>query len=131
MALGAGIDIIAISRMQSVLANSGAQAFLRKVYTPAERERVEQRPDSVVYLAKLFAAKKAIFKSFGIAGTADVRFSDIEIQDGEAGEPLAVLSGRFAELARQRGVGRVLVSLSYDGDYAVALAVLDETQVRP
>jgi phosphopantetheine--protein transferase-like protein len=130
MALGAGIDIIAISRMQGVLANSGAEAFLQKVYTSAERERSRQRPDPVVYLAKLFAAKEAIFKTFGIAGTAEVQFSDIEIEDGEFGEPLAHLSGRFAELARQCGVGRVLVSLSYDGDYAVAVAVLAETQVR-
>jgi phosphopantetheine--protein transferase-like protein len=130
MALGAGIDIIAISRMQGVLANSGADAFMQKVYTPAERERSQQRSDPVVYLAKLFAAKEAIFKTFGIAGTSDVQFSDIEIEDGASGEPLAHLSGRFAELARQRGAGRVLVSLSYDGDYAVAVAVLAETQVR-
>jgi phosphopantetheine--protein transferase-like protein len=83
-----------------------------------------------VYLAKLFAAKEAIFKTFGIAGSSDIQFSDIEISDGESGEPLVHLSGCFADLARQRGVGRVLVSLSYDGDYAVAVAVLAETQVR-
>jgi phosphopantetheine--protein transferase-like protein len=127
MALGAGVDIIAISRMRGVLGNSGAQAFLRRVYTGAERERCEQRPDPVVQLAKLFAAKEAVFKTFGIDGSADVQLSDIEIQDGVHGEPLAVLSGRMAELAEERGAARVLVSLSHDGDYAIALAVLSET----
>jgi len=130
MALGAGIDIIAIRRMQEVLANSGASAFLRKVFTPAEQARSEQHPEPVVYLAKLFAAKEAVFKTFGIAGSAEVQFTEIEIQEGASGEPLVALTGRFAELARERGAARVLVSLSYDGDYAVAMAVLSETQVR-
>jgi phosphopantetheine--protein transferase-like protein len=127
MALGAGIDIIAIRRMQDVLANSGASAFLQKVFTPAERARSEQHSEPVVYLAKIFAAKEAVFKTFGIAGSAEVKFTEIEIQDGSNGEPLVALTGRFAELARERGAAGVLVSLSYDGDYAVAMAVLSGT----
>ncbi len=42
------------------------------------------------------------------------------------GQTLVQLSDRFAEIAAERGVAEVLVSLSYDGDYAVAIAALRE-----
>jgi len=124
MALGAGVDIIAISRMRDILESSGRQAFIDKVYTPGEKQRAEAHPDPVVYLAMTFAAKEAIFKTFGIGWQTGVQFKEIDVRDGEFGEPLPILSGRFAEIAAERKVSRVLLSLSYDGDYAVAMAVL-------
>ena len=71
-----------------------------------------------------FAAKEAIFKTFGIGWETGVQFSEIEVRDGDFGEPIPVLSGRFAEMAAERGVSRVLLSVSFDGDYAVAVATL-------
>jgi len=41
-------------------------------------------------------------------------------------QTLVQLSGRFAEIAAERGVAEVLVSLSYNGDYAIAIAALRE-----
>ena len=128
MALGAGVDIIAISRMRDILENSGKQAFINKVYTPWEKQRSETHPDPVVYLAMTFAAKEAIFKTFGIGWETGVQFKEIDVRDGEFGEPLPILTGRFAEIAAQRKVSRVFLSLSYDGDYAVAMAVLSGGQ---
>jgi holo-[acyl-carrier protein] synthase len=110
--------------MRNILEGTGRQAFLDKVYTPGERQRSEVHPDPVVYLAKTFAAKEAIFKTFGIDWESGVQFKEIDVQDGEFGQPLAILSGRFAEIAAERKASRVHLSLSYDGDYAVAMAVL-------
>jgi phosphopantetheine--protein transferase-like protein len=125
MALGVGVDIIAISRIREMLEDSdGTRAFLKKVYTEGERQRAEKHSDRAVYLAKTFAAKEAIFKTFGIDWDTGVQFNEIDVQDGEFGEPLPVLAGRFAEIAAERKVSRVLLSLSYDGDYAIAMAVL-------
>jgi holo-[acyl-carrier protein] synthase len=123
VALGIGVDLITISRMREILETSG-RVFIEKVFTPREKQRAETHPDRVAYLAMTFAAKEAIFKTFGIGWETGVQFKEIEIQDGEHGEPLPVLTGRFAELAAERGVSRVLLSLSYDGDYAVAVAGL-------
>jgi holo-[acyl-carrier protein] synthase len=75
-----------------------------------------------------FAAKEAIFKTFGIGWHSGVQMTEIEVQEGKYGEPIPILKGRFAELAAERGVSRVLVSLSYDGDYAVAVAALSGRQ---
>ena len=123
MTLGVGVDIIAISRMKDVLETSG-RSFIKKVFTPYEQERAEFHSDRTAYLAMTFAAKEAIFKTFGIGWDYGVQFNEIEVRDGKRGEPLAVLSGRFAEIAAEREVARVLLSLSYDGDYAIAVASL-------
>lgn len=123
MTLGVGVDIIAISRMRDILETSG-RVFIEKVFTPYERERSEKHPDRAAYLAMTFAAKEAVFKTFGIGWESGVQLKEIEVRDGEWGEPIPTLAGRFQELASERGASRVLLSLSYDGDYAIAVANL-------
>ncbi|RJR34473.1 MAG: holo-[acyl-carrier-protein] synthase [Desulfobacteraceae bacterium] len=127
MSMGLGVDIIAISRMRDILETSG-KAFMNKVLTPYERERSEKHPDTVAYVAMTFAAKEAIFKTFSIGWESGVQLKEIEVRDGEWGEPIPVLTGRFGEVASERGVSRVLLSLSYDGDYAIAVASLEREQ---
>ena len=123
MAMGIGVDIITLSRGKDALETSG-KVFLDKLFTPWEQQRADTHPNPVAYLAMTFAAKEAIFKTFGIGWETGVQLKEIEIRDGKFGEPIPVLSGRFAELAAERGVSRVLLSLSYDGDYAVGIATL-------
>ena len=89
-----------------------------------EQQRAESHPNPVAYFAITFAAKEAIFKCFGIGWESGVKLTEIEIRDGEFGEPIPLLTGTFAELARERGVTKVLLSLSYETDYAVGSAVL-------
>jgi holo-[acyl-carrier protein] synthase len=125
MVIGVGVDIITLSRMRDILETSG-KVFMDKVFTPWEQQRAETHPNRVAYLAMTFAAKEAIFKTFGIGWETGVQFKEIEIREGEHGEPIPVLTGRFAELASERGVSRVLLSLSFDGDYAVGVATLSE-----
>jgi holo-[acyl-carrier protein] synthase len=125
LAIGLGVDIITLSRMKDVL-DTGGKVFMDKVFTAWEQERAENHSDRVAYLAMTFAAKEAIFKTFGIGWETGVRLKEIEVRDGEHGEPIPVLTGKFAELASERDVSRVLLSLSYDGDYAVAVAALSK-----
>ncbi|MBN1254344.1 MAG: holo-ACP synthase [Deltaproteobacteria bacterium] len=125
MPIGLGVDIITIGRMRDVL-ETGSKVFMDKVFTPWEQERAATHPDRVAFLAMTFAAKEAIFKTFGIGWETGVQFKEIEVREGEHGEPTPVLTGRFAEIASERDVCRVLLSLSYDGDYAVAVATLSE-----
>jgi phosphopantetheine--protein transferase-like protein len=125
MTIGVGVDIIAISRMKDVLETSG-KPFMNKVFTPGEQERIATHHDQAACAAMFFAAKEAIFKTFGITWAIGVKMAEIEVRDGKYGEPFPVLSGKFAELAEKRGVEQVLLSLSYDGDYAIAVAALSE-----
>lgn len=125
MSIGVGIDIIALNRIKTATENTG-KTFLNKVFTPWEQEQAETHSNPTAYLAMTFAAKEAIFKTFGIGWDSGVQFKEIEIRNGKYGEPIPFLTGRFAELAKERGVGRVLLSLSFDGDYAIGIATLEE-----
>jgi holo-[acyl-carrier protein] synthase len=125
MTVGLGVDIITISRMRDILETTGKEVFIDKVFTPYEQERSEVHPDRIAYLAMTFAAKEAILKTFGIGWETGVQLKEIEVQDGEWGEPIPCLTGRFSELALERGISRILLSLSYDGDYAIAIATID------
>ncbi len=123
MTIGVGVDIITISRMKTILETSEG-SFMKKVFTPWEQKRAASHPDKIAYAAMTFAAKEAIFKTFGIGWHYGVQLNEIEVQEGRFGEPHPVLTGRFAEIAAEKGVSEVLLSLSYDGDYAVAVAAL-------
>lgn len=123
MPLGVGIDIISIGSVKDAVETAG-KAFLNKVFTPQELQQAEMHPNPMSYLAARFAGKEAIFKTFAIGWEISVQLKEIEISDGESGEPVPLLRGMFAKLASQRGATKVLLSLSYDGEYAVAMAVL-------
>jgi phosphopantetheine--protein transferase-like protein len=125
MALGVGVDIISINRVKDAIETTGS-IFLDKVFTPWEQQRAYTHPNPVAYLAMTFAAKEAIFKTFGIGWETGVQLKEIEIRDGQFGEPIPVLTGRFAQIASERGARKVLLSLSYDGEYAVGVAALSE-----
>ncbi len=116
-----GVDIINIARIRSAMERSG-EAFLNKTFTPWEQEYGRSHPDPPAYFAMTFAAKEAIFKCFGIDWESGVQLTEIEVRNGTHGEPIPVLSGKFASLAQERGVIKVLLSLSYDTDYAIGSA---------
>lgn len=122
--IGVGVDIIALSRMRSVL-EDGGEPFLAKAFTHAERRRAEEDANPLARLGMVFAAKEAVFKAFATPWIHSLSLSDIEVSDGPAGEPNVVLSGGFAALAAERRVTSVMLSLSFDGDYAIAVAALD------
>ena len=121
--IGIGIDFLKMTRMECVEKES-QEAFRENVFTAEEREKAEAAANTLAYYSKTFAAKEAVFKCFGIGWESGVKLSEIEVYEGEFGQPLVQLSGRFAEIAAERDVTDVLVSVSYDGDYAVAVAAL-------
>lgn len=120
---GIGVDIVNISGMKEILERSG-DLFIKRVFTDAEQKAAMERNDPVAYYAANFAAKEAIFKTFGTDWECGAGFLDIEVLRGSHGEPLAGLKGRFAEISGEEPGGRVLVSLSYDGDIVISVAAL-------
>jgi len=116
-----GVDLLAVGRMKDAVETTG-QLFLDKAFTASEQAAAARAADRIAYLATRFAGKEAIFKTFGI-DRAGIELTDIEIVDGPHGEPVAVLHGRFAELASQRHA-QVSVSLAHDAGTAIAVALL-------
>jgi len=121
--LGVGVDIVSIARMRRAI-EDGGDAFMGKVFTLDERRAAAKSADPVSYLATVFAAKEATFKTLDIDWETGVQLSEVEVRHAASGQPRVTLRGTFAEYAEKRGGAQVLVSLSYERDYAVACAVL-------
>lgn len=119
MLLGTGIDMIRIGRIQSVWSRYG-ERFLQRVYTEGERSHCLQRPGSAASLAVRFAAKEAVFKALPDARRPLWR--EIEVVQDARGQPGIRFHGETARLFP--GV-RILLSLSHDGDMAIASALAE------
>jgi holo-[acyl-carrier protein] synthase len=107
-----GTDIVRIAR----LADLATPAFRQRSFTAAELDICAGRTES---LAGRWAAKEAVMKALGV-GVGEVALTDIEIGREESGRPIVSLSGTAATRARAAGLTQWEVSISHDGDYAIA-----------
>lgn len=116
MIKGIGTDIIKIERIKKACER---EAFLRHVYTEKEKEICK----SPAMLAGNFAVKEAVSKSFG-TGLA-FKINEIEVLRDEKGKPFVNLYGKAKEMAVERGITSIFVSISDEDDVAVAFAVAE------
>lgn len=124
MILGIGTDILLIQRIRDI-AGSNGDSFFKKTYTVKERDQASSRPDPLLYYATRFAGKEAVFKSIGLDGV-EIRLDDIEILGNDYGRPQVELLGKLKSIASDKGIKNILISLSYDTDYAVAFAIAQD-----
>ena len=118
-----GIDIIKIERIAAAIKKFG-ERFERRVLTESEARYVRMRPQN---FAGRWAAKESVSKVLGL-GVRGVGWRDIEIVRLPTGAPSVRLHGRAKTRAEQLGMGRIAVSISHEGDYAVAIAFGVRTQ---
>lgn len=115
-----GIDIIEISRFEKACQRH--PRLLQRLFTDAEIRAIQgRRADSA---AARFAAKEAVLKALG-TGLRGLSWHDIQILSNELGEPVVYLSGKAEAIAKERGSGKIRVSLSHSRDMAAAVAVLE------
>ena len=112
-----GIDIIKVERIAAALKKFGDR-FPKRVLTDTEHRYVRNRPQN---FAGRWAAKEAVSKVLGL-GVRGVGWRDIEILRLPTGAPSVRLHGRAKVRAEQLGMSRIAVSISHEGDYAVAIA---------
>jgi holo-[acyl-carrier protein] synthase len=116
--LAVGVDMVEISRIQTVLERQGDR-FLGRVYTHAELAYARGRASA---LATRWAAKEATAKALG-TGIGAVDFQDIEVVCDAQGKPGLLLHGRAARLAAQLQLNQFALSLSHTTEYALAFVV--------
>lgn len=124
MILGLGADVVAIARVDALLARYGGR-FLARVFTPAERSECLGRARPAVHLAARLAAKEAAMKALGTGWGGGVSWHDLSVASGRQQAPALELSGGARREAERRGIRRTLVSLSHDGAYAFAVVVAE------
>ncbi len=119
--LGLGTDMVEVDRIERAVARWG-EAFVCRIYTPAEIERARPLLVRGPRLAARFAAKEAVMKALGV-GRRGMAWREIEIVNDDQGRPLVCLHGAARQIADQQGVVSVLVTLSHTHAHAVASAV--------
>jgi holo-[acyl-carrier protein] synthase len=105
--------------------------YLNRVYTRAEIDSYASSASQASHFAARFAAKEAAFKALhggDETSAPDARdepfdWRTIEVLRRPDGSPSLRLHGRMRDLAERRGVRHLDLSLSHDGDYAIAFVV--------
>lgn len=118
--LKVGVDLVLISRIQTSLDQFG-ERFGKRIFTPAEWSYAQSAPLLMTErLAARFAAKEATLKALGLAGQG-VAWVEMELVRQADGQCHLQLHGKAKRLAERNGIVQSAVSISHDGDYAVAL----------
>jgi holo-[acyl-carrier protein] synthase len=120
MILGVGVDTVSLSRFESKLKETPRlrdRLFLESEIHTDGAEASNQT------LAGRFAAKEAVIKA--LAGEPGTEWHGIEVGKESGGKPVIWLHGETAKLALRQGVRKLHVSISHDGDSAVAFVVAE------
>ena len=112
-----GIDLVKTERIQGLIDRHGERALARFL-SDAEISLVK-RPHTA---AGFWAAKEACAKALGCGIGADCGFHDIVISKSEKGAPLLSLS---PEVRDRFGIAGTSLSITHDGDYAIAVVALE------
>jgi holo-[acyl-carrier protein] synthase len=119
--VGIGIDMTDVGEVRHSVERFG-ERYLRRVFTRAEVDCCMCSDDPAPRLAALFAAKEAVLKAIGVSG-AKPAWTSVDVAGCASPSAKAVLTGRAARLAMERGVDMVTVSMTLDAVRAAAVAV--------
>ena len=117
-----GSDLTRIDRMGDLLERRG-EALKQRLFTEHEQAYCEARKTRVTNYAGRFAVKEAVMKVLGTGWARGVRWVDIETLRERGEAPRCVLHGRSAEIARDRGIDRIHITITHDAGIAMAFAV--------
>ena len=122
MIAGIGIDAVQISRMEKWANNT---VLLERFFDNREILVIRDRgKDMIRSLASHFAAKEAFGKALG-TGIMGLTLKDIMILSRKNERPILHVEGSALEAMKISGANKVHVSLTHDGDLALAFVVLE------
>ncbi len=121
MITGLGIDIIKIKRIGDLIDRWGDK-FIKRIFTTGEIVYCQKKSPSLQHYSARFSAKEAVFKMLG-TGWRDMRWKDIEVINDNLGKPEIKLSGRAREIADEKGIEKIHLSLTHEDEYAVAQVI--------
>lgn len=119
--LGCGIDMMYIPRLEQSCLRWGDR-FLERIFTAQEREYCSRQRRPYIHFSGRFSAKEALIKAIG--GFHTTRWSEMEVLPNPLGAPEMILHGETAAYLHERGVERILLSISHDHHYCVAMVCL-------
>jgi len=122
--VGLGVDIAEVRRVAEAVRRHG-EAFLKRVFTPAEIAYCERHRNKYERYAGRFAAKEAAMKALGTGWGRGVRWLDIEVVRLPSGKPTLELRGRAREFADQLEVKNIALTITHTRDTALAQVIFE------
>ncbi len=119
--VGVGVDLASVPEIRQAM-NQFGERYLRRIFTPNELSCCRRTSDPAPRLAAMFAAKEALIKVLAIKD-GQPPWTSIEVQQVQGGRLELHLAGAAAEMAAQRGIDGLALSLSHDGDLATATVI--------
>ena len=124
MIIGAGIDIVEVSRVRK-LREGFSRRFTERVFTAREIDYCRKKKFIDEHLAGRIAAKEAFFKAVG-EGFGGLNWKDIEILNNSKGKPGIKLSAKGRKIMNELRVDGIFVSISHSKDFAVSQVILEK-----
>ncbi len=110
-----GIDIAAVKRFRK-LPHGRHRSFYRKIFTPREIKYCLSKTDPYEHFTARFAGKEAVLKALG---KSVYRLKQFEILNDQDGRPRVKSQESMVK-------SQILVSLSHEQDYAIAIAIVQD-----
>lgn len=121
--VGIGTDMCTVSRIAKAIEK---EHFYQSVYLDGERAYLAAKGrGKAESAAAMFAAKEAVAKALGTGFAKGVGVAMIEVTHDELGAPGVLLHEGARERLAAIGGERVLLSLTHEGDMAMAFAVIE------
>jgi holo-[acyl-carrier protein] synthase len=124
MIVGLGVDITEVDRIEAAIARRG-RALLERLFTPSEIAYCEKHRNRAERFAGRFAAKEAAMKALGTGWARGVRWIDIEVVREPSGKPTLKLSGAARAIADRLGVKNIALTITHDGNTALAQVIFE------
>jgi len=121
---GIGTDLVALARMDGLLARHG-ERLARRLLTAQELVEYAASETPARFLAKRFAAKEALAKALGTGLRAPVTLGNIGVGHDGLGRPAYLPSPALADWLRARGITRLHLSIADEHDHALAFAIAE------
>jgi len=126
MVVGLGVDAFDVDRVGDEL-RTRDPALFQQVFTDDEIAHCDAQRRPAAHYALRFAAKEALLKALAPPVEAEVPlvWRDIDVRRLNDGRYDVALRGAVRALADQRGVTRILLSITLAGGLALASVVLE------
>tara|TARA_Y100000992_G_scaffold281846_1_gene229905 strand:+ start:174 stop:560 length:387 start_codon:yes stop_codon:yes gene_type:complete len=122
--LGIGVDIIDNKRIKRSIKND---KFVKRIFSKKEINNCKNFNDKVNFLAKRFAAKEALSKTFGTGFRSNLNYKDIQILNDKMGKPYYLISKKIKDVIyakfKKKNIN-LFLSISDEKDYSIAFAIL-------
>ncbi len=111
-----GVDLVDVNRFEKLKTD---EIFMKKVFLSSELEYIQSRNNNTATIAGIYAAKEALLKALKM-GINNYPLKDIEIMHDSNNSPYIVLHNDI----KQNCSKEIDVSISHDGDYAIATVII-------